>query len=174
MLTNFSIAIDVKIWLIIIFFTLKLLFESELYITFQVIYMINNFCFNFVDNLQKDLTRQQIDAKIKPFISMTWKSHCVTTKFCISLHPKYNIYSCGAGIDTDLLGINLKLLFVQYCWIYLQKDFVYQPIYNLCSRCKTFPMKCTYEWVSSNGFAIEIFLTTLQRKKNEKNLEFIP
>ena len=92
-------------------FYVKLLFESELYITFQVIYMINNFCFNFVDNLQKDLTRQQIDAKIKPFIS----SHCVTATFCISLHPKYNIYSCGAGIDTDLLGINLKLSFVQYC-----------------------------------------------------------
>ena len=51
-----------------LFLTLKWLFESELYNTFQVIYMINIvFCLNFVDNLQKDLTHQQIDAIIQSF-----------------------------------------------------------------------------------------------------------
>ena len=42
----------------LLFFTLKLLFESELYITFQVIYMINIvFCFNLVENLLKNFSR---------------------------------------------------------------------------------------------------------------------
>ena len=51
----------------IIFFTLKLLFESGLYSTSQVIYVKKKIFFNFVDNQQKDLTRQQIGKKIPSF-----------------------------------------------------------------------------------------------------------
>ena len=59
--SRFQIAIDVKTVITrhvfnnkydqLLFFTLKLLFESELYITFQVIYIDIVFWLNFVSSL---------------------------------------------------------------------------------------------------------------------------
>ena len=58
-----------------IFFTLKLLFKSDLYINFKEKLRIKDgiFCFNFVDNLWKDLTRQQIGGKLQSFHVITLK-----------------------------------------------------------------------------------------------------
>ena len=54
--------------LFIFFFTLKLLFESDLFSTFQVIYMINIvFLLQYCWQPIKDLTRQHFDAKIQSF-----------------------------------------------------------------------------------------------------------
>ena len=57
-------------------FKLKLLFQSELYITFLVICVIKMvFFLNFVDNLLKDLTREQIGEKIqsRPWLNVRSK-----------------------------------------------------------------------------------------------------
>ena len=44
-------------------------------------YIQCNFCLNFVDNLYKDLTRQEIDEKIQSFHVNEFKKKCVTLGF---------------------------------------------------------------------------------------------